>query len=546
MLSGVVSRTVTRHEAPRLVILSAIFPGLGHLAAGRQLAALALAGPVVLLVGVAIGVAVMSGPLVLAVRLFDPDVLATLLVLQGLLLAWRFLAVGSALAIARDRPRVPTTAALLLAIALVIGPQAWVANVTVAAQAAAAEVFEPVAEGTPAPTSDVPVTYPPVVRDDPDFQVVHIPRASAPPGIEARVNVLLIGMDSGVGRTTALTDTMIVASLDPIGRSVSMLSIPRDMVDVPLGDGRTFRGKINSLVSYVRWHPSKFPDAPDGQTVLARAIGELLGLRIDHWAQVDMGGFIRVVDSLGGVDITVRKGFCDPRYDDYGMAGFGITPGRYHMNGSQALAYARVRKAAGENDFTRAGRQQEVIAALRDKIVRGGFLADPVGFLRSIGKLAKTNVPPELIAQYVEIVADLERDRVFRDVADHPYVRSGYDSRGSIQVPDFAKIAELAARMFTIPGTDPVGVDTMPADSGGATKNAPSSGWCYTPKTPKPTKPPATATPTLGPEPTVGPSQSPSPTPTPPTPEPTVTPSATPESTKPGGGPPTPAPSPSP
>jgi len=98
-----------------------------------------------------------------------------------------------------------------------------------------------------------------------------------------------------VGRNTALTDTMIVASLDPVGGTVSLVSIPRDMVDVPLPDGRKFKGKINSLVSYVRWHPGKFPGATDGQSVLAAAIGTLLEIRIDHWAQVNLGGFVALV-----------------------------------------------------------------------------------------------------------------------------------------------------------------------------------------------------------------------------------------------------------
>ena len=118
------------------------------------------------------------------------------------------------------------------------------------------------------------------------------------------MNVLLIGIDSGVGRNTALTDTMIVASLDPVGKTVSMASIPRDMVDVPLPDGRTFRGKINSLVSYVRWHPGKFPGAKDGQSVLAAALGQLLDLKIDMWAQVNLPGFVDLVDAVGGITST--------------------------------------------------------------------------------------------------------------------------------------------------------------------------------------------------------------------------------------------------
>jgi LCP family protein required for cell wall assembly len=508
-----------------------------------------LALPIVALLALAIVVGLTGDRMALAVRLLDPKVLGTLLALQGLVLGWRLLAVGSAFRMARRRPPVATSGAFVLALAIVILPQAYVGNLTAVARETAAEIFEPVVDEEPSPSS--PTTYPPVVTDDPDFMVpIARPATPPPPGMEARVNVLLIGMDSGAGRTTALTDTMIVASLDPIGKTVSMVSIPRDMVDVPLADGRTFRGKINSLVSYVRWHPGKFPGAPDGQTVLAGALGELLGLRIDHWAQVDMGGFIQVVDSVKGIDIQVRKGFCDPRYDDYGMNGFGIKPGRYHMTGSQALAYARIRKAAGESDFTRAGRQQEVIAALRDRIVRGGFLADPIAFLRSVGKTVRTNLPPQILAEYVAVTSEIDRSRVFRDVIDRPLVRGTLDQRGSIQVPDLKGIRELAARLFTIPGTDPVGIATLPEDPGGTTTPASSTGSCVVPATPKPslTPEPATAEPSAPPEasptatatpapatpsPSSAPSPEPTPTPTatskpgPPTPEPSVTPSPT-------------------
>ena len=86
------------------------------------------------------------------------------------------------------------------------------------------------------------------------------PSASPTPAVP-RQNILQIGVDQGVGGNTFLTDTMIVASLDPVAETVSMISIPRDMVDVPLPDGRRYRGKINGLLSYARHHPREFPAA---------------------------------------------------------------------------------------------------------------------------------------------------------------------------------------------------------------------------------------------------------------------------------------------
>ena len=197
-------------------------------------------------------------------------------------------------------------------------------------------------------------------------------------------------------------------------------------------------------------------------------------MKIDYWAQVNLGGFVYLVDSVGGVNLNVTDGFCDPRYKEYGIKGFNITPGRYHMDGEEALAYARVRKAAGESDFTRAGRQQEVIGALRDQMVRGEFLDNPSRFLRSIGQTITTNIRPSVIADYIAVATEVGRKDVFRAVIDHPLVKSGYDARGSIQIPQVKRIRALADRLFTATGVRPKGFDTMPDAGSGPTKNASS------------------------------------------------------------------------
>jgi LCP family protein required for cell wall assembly len=530
--------------AGRLFLLSSIIPGLGHAAAGRRRWAALLAGPIAVALLVGIAVALTTPSTVLAARLFDPAVLGGLLALQAVVLGWRLIAV---LAVGRIAAlsRTPMTAvAVVLAFAIVIVPQGYVGYLTLVAHDAATAVFEPAqADDGEAWVPPVDATPPPVAADDDDFDL--LPRSLAPletppPSSAAptaqRVNVLLIGIDSGIGRNTALTDTMIVASLDPVGKTVSLVSIPRDLVDVPLPDGRLFKPKLNGLAAYVRWHPGKFPGAKSGQSVLAAAIGQLLGIRITSWAQVDLGGFVALVDAVGGIDITVRKGFCDPRYDEYGIDGFGISPGRYHMNGFQALAYARVRKAAGESDFTRAARQQEVAAALKDRIVRGGMLDDPARFFRSVGDTVKTNVKPSLIADYVGLASEIDRKDVYRAVVTYPLIHSGSDVRGSVLLPDRTAIRKFANRIFTDPGTRPKDFETLPEESGGPKKQASSSSSCgvsATPRptakpTPRPTKKPtpkptaaATATPTATPEVTPEPTPAPTPDPTPaPTPEP--------------------------
>lgn len=394
-------------------------------------------------------------------------------------------------------------------------PSAYAAYLTDVARQAALSVFAPV-EVPWQPDVSTPV------ESDDDF--APLPTESILPSPTPELNrftVLLIGMDSGPDRSTALTDTMIVASLDPVAGTVSMVSVPRDMVDLPLPDGRVFRPKVNSLVAYANMYPDRFPGATSGQAVLAAGLGKLLNVRIDGWAQVNLPGFVRVIEAIGGIDVTVRKSFCDARYDEYGFNGFAINPGRYHLDGEGALAYARIRKAIGETDFTRAARQGEIVVAARDQIVDGGFLNDPTGFIDSMGELVTTSLEPGVLGEYIDDAATIERDHVYRTVITYPLVHGvANDPRGSILVPRLPQIRDLAAQAFPQAGTLPVGLETMPEDSNGPTKTRLPRVNCIPVATPRP--PAATATPTKAPDPEPTEPPDAEPTDPPATPEPTL------------------------
>jgi anionic cell wall polymer biosynthesis LytR-Cps2A-Psr (LCP) family protein len=242
------------------------------------------------------------------------------------------------------------------------------------------------------------------------------------------------------------------------------------------------------------------------------ALSTLIGVPIDHYAKVDLGGFVRVVDVLGGVDVNVSRGFCDSGYDEYGFSnGFSISAGRHHLNGQQALAYARVRKASGESDFTRAARQQEVISGIRDSIVHGGFLNDPLGLLQAVGTTVATNVPRGLLPDLADLASQVGREQTYRAVVAHPLVASGYDVRGSIQIPDVAGIRALAADLFPADGSLPSLAYALPKPSTTAAAGSGVAGCSPAPR-PKPTPTPEpTTTPTLGATPSVEPTPSESP-----------------------------------
>ena len=445
--------------------------------------------------------------------LLDPNVILAVLVLEGVFLAWRLAAVADAFRRGQGRPRERGAALTAVALVFVLVPSVYAGYLTNVAREAALEVFQS-AEQPYEPAQATPGASDPDFWEVPGETIEPIPFVTPPP--LGRFTVLLLGVDWQPGRTEFLTDTMIVASLDPVAGAISMVSVPRDMVDVPLPDGRTFRPKINSLVSYANRYPKKFPGATSGEAVLAAALGELLNVRIDGWAEVNLPGFVKVIDSIGGVDVTVRNALCDAHYE--GFQGFAINTGIYHLDGWHALAYARIRESVGENDFTRAARQGEIVVAARDRIMQGGFLTDPAGFIESMGKLVKTSLTPETISQYIEY-ASIKRDHIYRAVITYPLVHGASgDPRGSVLIPRMNLIRDLAARAFPAAGTLPTGLETIPENDDGKSKTKLPAVTCYEPKiTPKPTLKPT-------PEPTA-PEASVEPTAPPPTIEVTPAPS---------------------
>ena len=511
-------------------LLSALWPGLGQLAIGsRRTGWLLAAPPILLLAGILFALLTRDRVSLLAVFL-DPGVIAALLLAQVALMVWRSVAVADAFRRGHGSMRDRGAALTAVALAFVLVPSVYAAYLTEVTREAAVAVFAPV-EAPYKPTVPVPVA------SDDDFAVLPTASAAAsqPPEL-GRFTVLLIGMDSGPDRYQALTDTMIVASLDPVAGAVSMISVPRDLVDLPLPDGRVFRQKVNGLVAYANRYPSKFPGASSGEAVLAAGLGQLLGVRVDGWAEVNLPGFVKVIDALGGVDVTVRRALCDYRYHEYGFDGFAINAGRYHLNGEGALAYARIRKSYGESDFTRASRQGEIVIAARDRVVNGGFLTDPAGFIEAMGDLAETSVDPATIGQYLPAAIGIRRDHMFRAVIQYPLVYgAAKDPRGSILLPRLAEIRDLGAQAFPIAGTLPGGLETIPEDSTDAAKTRLPAVTCYAPP---PTKKPSAA-PTVGPslEPTIAPPATEPPVTEPPATEPP------PATDKPGGGPRTPEPS---
>jgi LCP family protein required for cell wall assembly len=161
-------------------------------------------------------------------------------------------------------------------------------------------------------------------------------------------NWLLIGSDrrADIPSMGARADTIMLVHLSGRGDRVSVIAIPRDAwVPVP-GHGRT---KINAAFAY------------GGPSLLVRAVEQLTRVRVDHYAALDFGGFVKMTDALGGVDVTITEKTHDPMHDRTWQAG------RQHLNGVEALDFVRQRWNLPAGDLDRIKRQQAFLHALADK-----------------------------------------------------------------------------------------------------------------------------------------------------------------------------------
>ena len=192
----------------------------------------------------------------------------------------------------------------------------------------------------------------------------------------SRTNVLILGAAGGDHEGADLTDTMMVLSVDAQKKSVALISIPRDTWSDTLKD------KVNSA-----YHYGEEKSAKGGGMVLAKVVVEdVIGMPIHYGLLIDFSGFKKIIDVLGGVDVNVTRAFTDNEYPIAGKErdtcpgdptnrcvyeSIHFDEGRQHMNGDVALKYARSRHAEGEegSDFARSRRQQDIMIALKDKIV---------------------------------------------------------------------------------------------------------------------------------------------------------------------------------
>lgn len=240
---------------------------------------------------------------------------------------------------------------------------------------------------------------------------------------DTRINILLLGTDAAA----SLTDSIQIFSIDPINKTIATLSVPRDLyVDNLMGKKTKINEVYNAGAKACRNNSKCDRDVDHGAESLKRVINQVLGINIHYFARFDFKGFKTIVNSIGGVTVTVERALSDPSYPcehDPGLAcGYYQNAGVINMNGDQALKYARCRSGNCNNDFGRSQRQQQLIVAIKNKALSAGVLSNPrklSNLINAIGHSLRTDIKLDELQKLLQLINDIDQAKITYTVLDN-------------------------------------------------------------------------------------------------------------------------------
>ena len=236
----------------------------------------------------------------------------------------------------------------------------------------------------------------------------------------SRINIAFFGLRGSAANEGCplCTDTILLLTVDPISRTAGMLSIPRDLwVNIP-GFGYS---RINTA-----WAIGENARLPGGGPGLAmETVSQFIGVPVHYYVQVDFGTFVSFVNLIGGIDVYVEEQMVlDPAGS--GQDHFVLIPGDFrHLTGKRALAYARCRyesQGCSGGDVGRARRQQQVILAIRDKVLAPEYfptlLSQMPELYMEFSSGVRTNMQLEDVMKLALLARDIPLEAIRTEVID--------------------------------------------------------------------------------------------------------------------------------
>ncbi|MFZ2486502.1 MAG: LCP family protein [Anaerolineae bacterium] len=243
-------------------------------------------------------------------------------------------------------------------------------------------------------------------------------------------NILLIGTDQRDLGVLGNTDTIMVLAIDKANQRAALISFPRDLYLPIPGIGYS---RINTAYPF-----GEDRKEGGGIPLLMSTIERNFGIPVERYIRVDFSGFKGIIDALGGIDVTVDCALTDelmPRY--FGV--YTLEAGEYHMNGEQALYYARSRKTT--DDFDRARRQQRVMVAVRNRVLSANLIPRIPALWLAVRDVVDTNLEAGEILDLARLGATFDGKDLKGMVIRYPLVSDWTTPQGGmVQWPDMVAI----------------------------------------------------------------------------------------------------------
>lgn len=251
--------------------------------------------------------------------------------------------------------------------------------------------------------------------------------------LDQRWTVLFVGIDLNAAREArddpVNADALMLISLSADQSELTLVSLPRDMVDVPLPDGGTWTRKVNALYG------------AEGLETLVGAMATLFDMPIDAHVALDMDDFTSIVDAVGGVEVSPDEPITDPIVD------LDLKPGPQEIDAATANGYVRSRV---DQDYGRMERQQEVLLAIVERLVDPQTDVDVSDLVDSLDSL-ETDLPLDDLPTLLELAdraTDAEVERLLIEPPLITFEGDRGDGRGYILEPDVEAIRDEVASLI--------------------------------------------------------------------------------------------------
>lgn len=268
-----------------------------------------------------------------------------------------------------------------------------------------------------------------------------------------RLNILLLGSDTDqkfAGVYLAQTD--IVVTIDPATGSVAMLSIPRDTWLHAAQSNGADNGMMKLDQTYGR-----------GGIANTRAtIEQDFGISINYYAWVGLDGFIKVINTVGGIDVDVLHPITDDNYPDdvgnkdaYAYKRLDLAPGPQHLDGPTALEYVRSRHADLVGDFGRSARQQQILSQLKTKLQNPGIVGQLPALANDLNGYVTTDMALPQVFQLMNFARTINQSSIKQVILDGSYSRTVNSYQTSygpqdIVVLNCGTVQPLIAQLFSL------------------------------------------------------------------------------------------------